>query len=176
MQYVGRGSLIKRGNVSSVDLKLCLCETCHCVWAYYWCTVRCSVLRERDNGASVLRLNKVGTSEMSLPNCHACVSASERYKLCCCMAWKDCNRACSVVPFHHICRTLEIPFLLLLQGTSRQREVLTCSHLHWVWMVQTTLQTRQGKMYNFPWKDDKAVFNWVDWMVKEHASWHAKSH
>lgn len=30
-----------------------------------------------DNGASVLCLDKVGTSEVSLPNCHACVSASE---------------------------------------------------------------------------------------------------
>ncbi len=46
VQYAGGGSLIKRGNVSSVDSKprLYLCETCHCVWAYYWCTVRRSVL------------------------------------------------------------------------------------------------------------------------------------
>lgn len=36
-----------------------------------------------DNGASVLCLDKVGTSEMSLPNRHACVSASERYRPSC---------------------------------------------------------------------------------------------
>lgn len=39
-----------------------------------------------DNGVSVLCLDKVGTSEVSLPNCHACVFASERYRLSCCMA------------------------------------------------------------------------------------------
>jgi len=40
----GRGSLIKPGNASSVDSEPRLCETWHCVWAYYWCTVRHSVL------------------------------------------------------------------------------------------------------------------------------------
>lgn len=82
VEHVGRGSLIKPGNVSSVDSKprLYLRETWHCVWAYYWCTVRHSSLGW-DNGASVLCLDKVGTSEVSLPNCHACVSASERYRL-----------------------------------------------------------------------------------------------
>lgn len=39
-----------------------------------------------DNRASVLCLDKVGTSEVSLPNCHACVFESERYRL---SAWKD---------------------------------------------------------------------------------------
>lgn len=38
-----------------------------------------------DNGASVRCLDKVGTSEVSLPNCHASVSASERYRLA---AWR----------------------------------------------------------------------------------------
>lgn len=42
-----------------------------------------------DNGASVRCLDKVGTSEVSLPNCHACVPASDRYRLSCCVAWKD---------------------------------------------------------------------------------------
>lgn len=42
-----------------------------------------------DNGGSVLCLDKVGTSEESLPNCHACVSASERYRLSWTAAWKD---------------------------------------------------------------------------------------
>lgn len=39
---LGRNSLIKLGTVSSVDSKprLYLRETWHCVWAYYWCTVR----------------------------------------------------------------------------------------------------------------------------------------
>lgn len=50
-----------------------------------------------DNGASVLCLDKVGTSEVSLPNCHACVSASERYRPCL-LAWRgERIRMCHVV-------------------------------------------------------------------------------
>lgn len=46
MQYVGRDSVIKEGNVSSVDSKpeLYLCEAFHCIQPYYWCEVCRSVL------------------------------------------------------------------------------------------------------------------------------------
>lgn len=46
VQYVGRDSVVKEGDVSSVDSKpeLYLCEAFHCVQPYYWCEVRRSVL------------------------------------------------------------------------------------------------------------------------------------
>lgn len=49
--------MLKEGNLSSVDSKasaLSLRETCHCVWAYYWCTVCLPVLGEGQQGLCAL--------------------------------------------------------------------------------------------------------------------------
>lgn len=159
-QYVGSGSLIKWGNVSSVDSKprLYLCETCHCVGAYYWCTVHHSVLGVGQRSLCALsgQSGHLRSKSAKLSCMCLCVRKIQAALLrgmkrlgCCSMclreAWK-CNTAAVLIlkqAFHHIYRTLEMHKPLKHEGKAGTKKTyiwsfkfsITISPVQGVWVL-----------------------------------------